>query len=337
MFTACAMSITLGYHRLFAHGAYKAHWLVKLVTLIFGAAAYENSALMWTSEHRKHHKHVDHEDDPYDISRGFFYAHIGWLFLRFIPHRELDNVQDLRKDRMVMWQHNYVQVIATIVSFVVPMIVGYVWDGWKGFLGCLIIVGFLRVVCVHHVTFFINSFCHMIGNRPYSSTCSARDSWLMAIFTFGEGYHNYHHEFQHDYRNGVKPWQWDPTKWMIWLLSKLGLAYDLREVPEEKILLAQIQEKQRSLKQQLEENRRTLPQSAADLLASATAQIQHASEEWEKWRREYTLAKEKHLEHSREKIAQIRKELNLAAARLRDAIRAWNEAHRGALLAFTAA
>jgi stearoyl-CoA desaturase (delta-9 desaturase) len=98
------------------------------------------------------------------------------------------------------------------------------------------------VVVVQHSTFFINSLCHTIGKRPYSTKHSARDSIVMAFATFGEGYHNYHHEFQHDYRNGVKPWQWDPTKWTIWTLSKLGLASNLRRVPDSKILLAEMGE-----------------------------------------------------------------------------------------------
>ncbi|MEY2571808.1 MAG: hypothetical protein QOJ87_21, partial [Verrucomicrobiota bacterium] len=84
-----------------------------------------------------------------------------------------------------------------------------------------------------------NSACHVLGSQPYSTKCSARDSWLLAIFTMGEGYHNYHHEFQYDYRNGVKPWNFDPTKWIIWTLSKVGLTKKLRRVPAEKIQLAQ--------------------------------------------------------------------------------------------------
>src|SRR5690606_8347954 len=95
------------------------------------------------------------------------------------------------------------------------------------------------------------SLCHTIGSRPYDSATSARDSWLMAIPTFGEGYHNYHHSFQHDYRNGVKPWQWDPTKWAIWTLSKLGLVTDLRRVPEEKIVLAELREMKMRVEAQL--------------------------------------------------------------------------------------
>jgi stearoyl-CoA desaturase (delta-9 desaturase) len=102
-----------------------------------------------------------------------------------------------------------------------------------------------------HCTFFINSLCHTIGRQPYSTKHSARDSAIMAFLTFGEGYHNYHHEFQHDYRNGVKPWQWDPTKWTIWTLSKLGLVEGLRRVPDSKILLAEMREARTRADQQL--------------------------------------------------------------------------------------
>jgi stearoyl-CoA desaturase (delta-9 desaturase) len=249
MVPATAMSITLGYHRLFSHLSFKAKWPVKLFTLVFGACAFENSCLDWSSDHRKHHKHVDHDEDPYDISKGFFWAHMGWLMFKLRPDKTNDNVNDLLKDRLVMWQHKYVQWIALLVGLVGPAILGGAYNHfftelpvWEGALGGFLIAGVLRVVVVQHSTFFINSLCHTIGHRPYSTKHSARDSIIMAFATFGEGYHNYHHEFQHDYRNGVKPWQWDPTKWTIWTLSKLGLASNLRRVPDSKILLAEMGE-----------------------------------------------------------------------------------------------
>lgn len=232
---ATALSITLGYHRLFAHFSFRAKWPVRLFVLIFGAAAFENSVLMWASEHRRHHKHVDQEEDPYDITKGFFHAHIGWLLFKLLPHPPFDNVNDLKKDKLVMWQHRYIHLLAFLVSFALPALIGWMWDGWVGALGGFLIGGVAKVVVVQHCTFFINSACHTIGRQPYSTRCSARDSLLMALFTFGEGYHNFHHEFQHDYRNGVKPWQWDPTKWTIWTLSKLRLANSLRRVPAEVI------------------------------------------------------------------------------------------------------
>lgn len=245
---ATMLSITVGYHRLFSHIAFQAKLPVRLFTLVFGACAFENACLDWASDHRRHHKHVDHDDDPYDISKGFFWAHIGWLMFKLHPLPPMDNVNDLRRDKWVMWQFRYVHWIGLVVGIVIPTGLGFGWnqahglDPWTGALGGFLFAGVARIVVAQHCTFFINSLCHTVGRQPYSSKHSARDSALMAIFTFGEGYHNYHHEFQHDYRNGVKAWQWDPTKWTIWLLSKLGLVAGLRRVPESRILLAEMRE-----------------------------------------------------------------------------------------------
>lgn len=243
------MSITLGYHRLFSHLSFKAKWPVKLVTLIFGAASFENSCLSWASDHRHHHKHTDHDGDPYDISNGFFYAHIGWLLIKLDPMPLQNNVNDLKRDKLVMWQDKWVHLIGLVVGFIIPTALGYWHSGATGALGGFLISGILRTVVVLNCTFFINSLCHTIGSRPYNSGNSARDSGIMAFFTCGEGYHNYHHAFQHDYRNGVKPWQFDPTKWMIWTLSKVGLTSNLRRVADEKILLAEMREAKRLLEQ----------------------------------------------------------------------------------------
>lgn len=245
MVYATGMSITLGYHRLYAHRAFQAHWSVRLFTLLFGAAAFENSAVMWSSEHRRHHKHVDHDDDPYDISKGFFWAHIGWLLFKIDPSPPFDNVPDVKSDKLAAWQHRHIHLLAVGMGLVFPAVVGYLWNGGPGALGGFLIGGVARLVTVQHATFFINSLCHTVGNRPYSTRCSARDSAVMAFLTFGEGYHNYHHEFQHDYRNGVKVWQWDPTKWAIWSMSKLGLTRQLRRVSDEKILDAQMRTKEK--------------------------------------------------------------------------------------------
>lgn len=240
-FILTGMSITFGYHRLFAHRAFKAPAVIRFLTLVFGAAAFENSALDWVADHRRHHKHTDHEDDPYNISKGFFHAHIGWILLKPKERPPYDNSKDLLKDKLVMWQHRHWHLIAIAIGFVLPTLIGLALAVpmgkplWQGTLAGLLFGGVLRVTCVQHCTFFINSLCHCIGKRPYDKKSSARDSGIMALFTFGEGYHNYHHSFQHDYRNGIRPWHFDPTKWTIWTLSKLGLASDLRRVEEEKI------------------------------------------------------------------------------------------------------
>jgi stearoyl-CoA desaturase (delta-9 desaturase) len=283
-FYLCAtmMSITVGYHRLFSHLSFKAKWPVKLFTLVFGACAFENACLDWSSDHRRHHKHVDHDGDPYDISKGFFWAHMGWLLFKLNPEPPMDNVNDLRKDKLVMWQYKYVHWIGLVVGLILPAILGYAYNSymglvpWQGALGGFLIAGVTRVVIAQHCTFFINSLCHTIGRRPYSTKHSARDSAVMAFLTFGEGYHNYHHEFQHDYRNGVKPWQWDPSKWTIWTLSKLGLVEGLRRVPDSKILLAEMHEARRRAVLQLEELKKAGPgvaQRATDALHEITEKL----------------------------------------------------------------
>lgn len=239
MFILTGFSITAGYHRLFAHKTFEAKWPLRLMVLLFGAGAFENSVLEWTSDHRRHHKHVDHDEDPYNIQKGFFHAHMGWILFKLNAEPPLDNVPDLERDPLVRWQHRYVHVLAVLVGFILPTVAGFLYNGWVGALGGLLIGGVARIVATQHTTFFINSACHCMGRQPYSTKCSARDSFFLALFTLGEGYHNYHHEFQYDYRNGVKPWQWDPTKWLIWVLSKLGVTSHLRRVPDEKILAAQ--------------------------------------------------------------------------------------------------
>ena len=169
MFYATGMSITLGYHRLFSHLTFKAKWPIKLFTLLFGAAAFENSVLMWASEHRAHHKHVDHEDDPYAISKGFFFAHIGWLLFKLDSDEGYEGVADLQKDKLVVWQDKYVQWIGVGMGFVFPTLLGYLYQHtWAGALGGFLFGGVARVVAVQHCTFFINSACHTFGNQPYS-------------------------------------------------------------------------------------------------------------------------------------------------------------------------
>jgi len=242
------VSVTAGYHRLFAHKTYQAAWPVRLFYLVFGAGALENSVLNWSADHRVHHAHVDEERDPYNITKGFWWAHMGWIFFEPEPIPRTV-VRDLAEDPLVRWQEKYYVWIGLGVALGIPLVVGLLTGH---VLGCLLIGGVLRIVVSHHGTFFINSLCHMVGRQPYSREHSARDSAVMAVLAFGEGYHNYHHEFQHDYRNGVKPWNFDPTKWMIWLLNKTGLASDLRRVPESRVLLAQMTEARRKAEQHLE-------------------------------------------------------------------------------------
>jgi stearoyl-CoA desaturase (Delta-9 desaturase) len=226
---ANGMAITAGYHRLWAHRTYEAHWTLRLLFLVFGTMALQNSVLAWCSGHRTHHLHVDDEErDPYSARRGFWFAHIGWMLREYPSGREdFSNIPDLRKDPMLAFQHRYYLPLALAANFGLPLLVGFLLhDVWGA-----LFLGVLRLVWSHHVTFFINSLAHMWGRRPYSEDSSARDNPVIAVLTYGEGYHNFHHSFAHDYRNGVRWWQWDPTKWLIAALQLPGLTRRLKRTP----------------------------------------------------------------------------------------------------------
>lgn len=234
------LSITAGYHRLLAHRAYTAHPMVKYFLLLGATFAVQSSAFDWCSGHRTHHRHVDDEHkDPYSARRGFWFSHIGWM-LKNYPSGQFDykNIPDLLKDPILQIQHKYYGIWVLLTNIGIMTLVGWLIGD---IAGTLIIAGLLRLVLTHHFTFFINSLCHMFGSRPYTDSNTARDNFVLAIFTWGEGYHNYHHYFQYDYRNGVKWWQYDPTKWLILALSKVGLANDLRTVDDATIKHAEVQ------------------------------------------------------------------------------------------------
>jgi stearoyl-CoA desaturase (delta-9 desaturase) len=254
MMFASGMSITAGYHRMWAHRAYQAHWAVRLVYMIFGSMALQNSILIWASQHRTHHRFVDDVDrDPYSAKRGFWFSHIGWI-LRNYPSGEPDftNAKDLQRDPMVMFQHRYYVPLAVGLNFALPLAIGFaVGDP----LGVFLLAGLLRLVVNHHFTFFINSLAHMWGSQPYTDENSARDNGALALITYGEGYHNFHHIFQNDYRNGVRWWQYDPSKWLIATLSGLGLASDLKRVPDMWIQRAQVAMQFKRMERALERKR----------------------------------------------------------------------------------
>jgi stearoyl-CoA desaturase (delta-9 desaturase) len=234
------LSITAGYHRLWAHRTYQAHPIVKWFLLIGGTLAVQSSVFDWCSGHRVHHRHVDDEiQDPYSARRGFWFSHIGWM-LRNYPSGRFDykNIPDLKADPVLVAQHKYYSLWVILASFGLPALAGWMVGD---VVGTLVLAGLLRLVLSHHFTFFINSLCHMFGTRPYTDSNTARDNPILAIFTWGEGYHNYHHYFQYDYRNGVKWWQYDPTKWLIYGLSKIGLTWDLKRVPDVTIQHAQVE------------------------------------------------------------------------------------------------
>lgn len=223
----CGMSITAGYHRLWSHKTYKAHPILRFVFALGGACALQNNVLTWASDHRRHHRYVDNNDrDPYSAGRGFWFSHIGWILRRYESGtKDLSNVKDLERDPIVMWQFKHYLSLVLLMNIGLPVLLGFLHGD---VIASLLLAGLLRLVLSQHFTYLINSLAHMWGRQPYSIEHSARDNGLLAFITYGEGYHNYHHTFQWDYRNGIKWWHWDPTKWMIRCFALIGLTRDLK-------------------------------------------------------------------------------------------------------------
>ena len=248
------MSITGGYHRLWAHKAYEANPALKWLFALWGAGALQNSILIWASDHRRHHRHVDDNDlDPYSAGRGLWFSHMGWMLRAYRSNApDFGNAKDLQRDPIVMWQHRNYVALTVVMNLGLPLLLG-IWHG--DVIGTVLLVGLLRLVVNHHVTFFINSLAHFWGSRPYTESNSARDNGFLAFLTYGEGYHNFHHIFQTDYRNGIRWWQWDPTKWMISACSRLGLAYNLNRVPDFRIQRAILDTEFERARAKLEQSR----------------------------------------------------------------------------------
>lgn len=307
MMTATMMSITCGYHRLYAHCAYDSSKILKVFYLLFGAAAFQQSCLKWASEHRVHHKHVDHDKDPYNIQKGFWWAHIGWILSKIDPN--VTPPQDLAEDKLVQWQHKHWLFLGILVSFGIPTWIGALCGNA---LGGFLFGGVFRLVVTHHFTFMINSLAHTLGNQPYTEENSAKDNWFTAILTFGEGYHNFHHWYARDYRNGIKFYHWDPGKWFIKSMNWLGLAWDLKQAPEEVVVRAKVEMQRKKL----ERFQGAMESKYNEMYASLIASLDEFSKKRNQW-----------LEVKRQKTAEgmksLRDSFHQARAEYRSAYKTW--------------
>jgi stearoyl-CoA desaturase (delta-9 desaturase) len=235
LYVVCGLSITAGYHRLFAHRTYRPVAVVRWFFLFFGAATFQNSALSWSADHRAHHADTDGPSDPHAVVKGAWFAHIGWLFRRRDASADVTRQSDLWAVRSIRLQHRFYAVLAVSAGLLLPALIA---SRWGDFWGGLLVAGFLRVALMLQTTFCINSLAHLVGRPRYDGDASARDSVLTALVTFGEGYHSFHHRFPFDYRNGVRWWQWDPGKWLIWSFGRVGLASKLRTASKSSIVKA---------------------------------------------------------------------------------------------------
>jgi len=244
MWTITALGITVGYHRYFTHGSFKANRTVKIVLAVMGSMALEGSLDQWVADHRKHHKFSDDIGDPHSpwrfgtsrraVAKGLYYAHVGWLFdedntpiAKYAPDIAAD--PDLRR----ISRYFPVTVASTLL---LPALLGglLTWS-WLGALTALFWAGLVRVALVHHVTWSINSICHVFGTRPFTSRdLSSNVAWL-AIPSFGESWHNLHHVDPTSARHGVLKGQVDLSAEVIRGLEKVGLAHDVRWPKPERI------------------------------------------------------------------------------------------------------
>jgi stearoyl-CoA desaturase (delta-9 desaturase) len=214
MFYVGGIGITSGYHRLWSHRSYDAHPIVKAPLLVMATWTFEGSCFSWCHDHRIHHRFTDTIKDPYNAKRGFFHSHIGWMFWRrdawgpeFHEIVQTD-ISDLQADPLLQFQHRYYAPLAIFFGLIMPtLIAGFGWGDW---LGGLLIAGFTKAVFIQQFTFFINSLAHYWGDATYSDQRTPRDSIFVSLWTWGEGFHNFHHEFPYDYRNGLLWYHYDP-------------------------------------------------------------------------------------------------------------------------------
>jgi stearoyl-CoA desaturase (delta-9 desaturase) len=227
------IGITAGYHRQWSHQSYRATYALRLFLMIGGSGALQGSIKWWSLLHRAHHRFTDTQEDPYNGKRGFFYSHCGWLLYKQIRiHRNIC-IDDLKADPIVRWQHKQFYWFGPFMSLLFPSIVaGLLWGDWRG---GFYICGFFRTLLIQHATWCVNSVAHWYGEFTFDDTISPRDSIITGLITLGEGYHNFHHEFPKDYRNGIHWWDYDPTKWFIWCVHKLGLCSDLHTFSDNEI------------------------------------------------------------------------------------------------------
>lgn len=319
------LSITAGYHRYYAHRSYKTNPFIEGILLFFGSMAGQGSALRWAFDHRLHHAYVDTDADPYSIKKGFWYAHFLWILEK---PAEIDPkvVPDLMRNKLVQLQHRYSEFLMVITNVIVFVFFGWLLNDYWGafFLAC-----WTRLFALHHFTWFINSLAHTWGDKPFCQEQSAVNNFIISLLTFGEGYHNYHHTFANDYRNGIRWYHFDPTKWLIWTLNKLGLASSLKRVDAYTIKKRMVLERQNLLLERLctiwyvkkDELEKTVQETSARIVAKIS-DLNRLKEHYQKLRKECS---EPNL------LKEIRQELNHLKKGLEEDWRLWVQLSRNIL------
>jgi stearoyl-CoA desaturase (Delta-9 desaturase) len=242
MYVLTALGITVGFHRLFTHRSFETYGAVQFVFGVLGSMAVQGPLLKWVALHRRHHQHSDESGDPHSphghgrgllgLLRGLWHAHLGWLFDPHPP--DLDRyVKDLRQSRLLRLL-SALFVVWVALGLLIPAALGGLLAGtWLGVWTGLVWGGLVRVFLVHHVTWSVNSVCHLWGFRPYRSQDESRNNFVFGVLALGEGWHNTHHAFPTSARHGLRWWQPDVSYYVIRALALLGLAWKVKLPSEE--------------------------------------------------------------------------------------------------------
>ncbi|WP_341793387.1 acyl-CoA desaturase [Rickettsia endosymbiont of Ceutorhynchus obstrictus] len=228
------ITVGVGLHRLWSHNAFKINKFVEFILVMLSAGTLQGPALSWASNHYKHHAYTDKAQDPHSPSKfdsklmGFLWSHLGWMLIGEGSYKSIDRITWVKhgRNKLLKWQLKYYWQIAVFMNVIVPLFIGYLIGGTlaSAYMAFLFI-GIGRAL-QQQATFCVNSLCHFAGSKKYYKG-TAGDVWWMALFLLGENWHNYHHAFPSDYRNGVKWYHFDVHKWIIYLMSKVGLVWEL--------------------------------------------------------------------------------------------------------------
>jgi stearoyl-CoA desaturase (delta-9 desaturase) len=237
MYVVSGLGITVGFHRFFTHGSFRAKGPLKIALAVAGSLAIEGPVIRWVADHRRHHAFSDRDGDPHSpwrygetipaLIKGLYHAHMGWLFdveqtnqRRYTP--------DLLKDDGVRRVSTLFPLWVAVSLGLPPLVGGLVTWSWQGAVSAFFWGSLVRISLLHHVTWSINSICHTIGERPFRSRDRSGNVWWLAVLSFGESWHNLHHADPTCARHGVLRGQLDSSARTIWLFEKLGWAYNVR-------------------------------------------------------------------------------------------------------------
>ncbi|WP_425616221.1 acyl-CoA desaturase [Anatilimnocola sp. NA78] len=233
------MGITIGFHRLLTHRSFDTYRWVRATWMLIGALSVEGSPLVWCAVHRRHHQYSDQQGDPHSphlagegwlgFWRGLWHSHSGWLFTGIWSHPEMQRyIPDLLADPLLV-KLDKLYFVWILLSFIIPTAIAWAVTGTlEGAVLGLLWGGFVRVFLTHHVTWSINSICHVMGQREYVSGDHSRNNWVCGILSFGEGWHNNHHAFPTSARHGLRWWQFDTSWLVIRAMQACGLAWNIK-------------------------------------------------------------------------------------------------------------